>query len=212
MVRWKKNPKLKEWWKQLTGHAKVEWFRKWQRLTPKEKADMMSFVERGILAHELLEDEVDKFITFDMFVQSRAHLNVTIDQHEAKWQEEIDSCRAECKFARNQWLVPRFEGIERRSRTRVTQQFEVFRQVDITSADHMDQLWQQSKAMLTAFQQSIPETKTIDTSFPEPHVTARPEEQPQRAAPANVVMDNIVREVEMRVSFHVSGLPTLNQI
>jgi len=193
----KTNPKLKEWWKNMKLAEKTEWWRRWQKLNAKGRSDVMAFIEKGIVAQELLQDEIDAFITFDKWCDGKG-TNFTEAQLLERWVSEIESCKSECLFLRGQWLLPRFEGVERRNRTRHSQEISMYRQVNIHSAEQMTQLWQAGQQALERFKGSIRPPTSAAPLRVDPAVHARLEDMPTVTRPKDALFDSISREVTMR--------------
>ena len=155
---------------------------------------MLSFIERGIKAFELIEDEIDRWITYDAWCQGKPS-TWSESQLEQRWLEELQSCKTECLYIRNQWLMPRFEGVERRRRSRTTQEIEIFRQVDIRNAESMEQLWQSGVAGLERWQAAMPTVSVAAPLRNDPSTSVRPEDMPLRVEPQLPLCDSIAREV-----------------
>ena len=194
-TRWTTNKKLKQWWTSLTAVQKQGWFRKWQHMDAKRRFELISFVEETVAAQEQVEDEIDKYITYDMWRREEldAGYECTEASLAAKWKEIVESMRFECIFRRGQWLIPHFAGVERRNRKRLTLAQTAARAANVSDPEQMLSLWQGGAAALNSFAQSA----MVPKSAPQicgPAIDARPEDMPQPAQPQNVILDAIVRE------------------
>ena len=195
VTRWCKNQALKNWWRSMDATAKAEWFRKWQNLEAKRRYDFISFIERTIHAQETLEDEIDKHIPWSVYYAEQICIpGSTFASVETAWKEAVESCRAECKFVRGQWLLPRFEGVESRKRKRVTQEIELMRSANITDSAQMLQLWTSGQQLLDRFSSLTPVIAT-HTGISSPHVNASISDMPTSAIVQDVLHSAISREV-----------------
>jgi hypothetical protein len=194
-TRWTTNKKLKQWWNALTPAQKQGWFRKWQHMDAKRRFELISFVEETVAAQEHVEDEIDKYITFDMWRKQELDMGYEVTEGALadKWKGIIESMRFECIYRRGQWLIPQFAGVERRNRKRLTLAQTAARTANVSDPEQMLSLWQGGQAALNSFAQSQQAAKCAPMLVG-PTVDARPEDMPQPAQPQNVVLDAIVRE------------------
>ena len=193
--RWATNKKLKQWWNSLTQLQKQGWFRKWQHMDAKRRFELISFVEETVQAQEHVEDEIDRYITFEMWRMEELDngYEVTEGALAEKWKELIESMRFECIFRRGQWLIPHFAGVERRNRKHLTLAQTAARTANVSDPEQMLSLWQGGLAALSTFAQSAPVPKSAPAVWG-PTIDARPEDMPQPMQPQNVILDAIVRE------------------
>ena len=195
LTRCKTQPKLKPWWSSMESSQTVDWFRKGGKLSTSQKANSFSFILKGVHAMEIIEDEIDKWITYDKWLEGKGHLGLTEAQLEARWKQEVESCQSECLFVRGRWLLPRFEGVERRTRTRFSQEVEIFRQIDIRNANEMHALWQQHTSAIGQWSKEIQPVRTVAPLHNDPHVAVQPQDMPHRLTPSNLMLDTIGRDV-----------------
>lgn len=195
--RWNKNPKLRKWWHALGPSGQVQWFIKWQQVDQKKRFDFICYVERTLQVHETLEDEVDKFIPYGAYLREKRSEGLQVAQIEAKWKEEVEATRSECILRRGEWLLPRFEGVERRSRQRLSQEQELMRRADVNEPSLMEALWSQGKKALERFSASVQPT-LCPTPTPAPYVNVNPSDQPASVQPQDALFGVIAREVSAR--------------
>lgn len=197
--RWQANKRLRQWWNSLSKVERQGWFRKWQSLEAKRRFDFITFVEETCAAQELLEDEIDRFVTFEMWRRNEIiggqELEWSEEQLVDKWKGIVESMRYECIFRRGQWLIPQFEGIERRSRKRLTLAQTASRVANVSDPEQMMSLWQGGVKALQEFAHSAPVTATYQADAgPAIASDARPEDMPQSPAPQNMMLEAIARQ------------------
>lgn len=197
--RWQTNKRLRQWWNSLSKVERQGWFRKWQSLEAKRRFDFITFVEETCAAQELLEDEIDRFVTFEMWRRNEIiggqELEWSEEQLVDKWKGIVESMRYECIFRRGQWLIPQFEGIERRSRKRLTLAQTASRVANVSDPEQMMSLWQGGVKALEEFAHSAPVTATYQADAgPAIASDARPEDMPQSPAPQNMMLEAIARQ------------------
>ena len=129
--RWKNNAALRKWWQAFTPQAKIAWFLNWQGLEPRAKFDFIQFVERTLKTQELIEDEITAWIPYAEYYKDKVAEGKAPRTIEAMWAAEIEARRAECQWHRSQWLLPVFKGLERRVRSRSSQECEAMKSVNV---------------------------------------------------------------------------------
>ena len=100
---------------------------------------------------------------------------------ERKWAEEIEAHKAEARMCRGQWLLPRFEGLRRTNRTRLTQEHELMRNAPVQDANQMEMLWRGGAQQLDRFRASIQPTITVAPTKRAPDVDASIADMPVAA-------------------------------
>ncbi len=61
------NTKLKTWWNALKAPQQTSWLLRWQQLDPKRRCELTQYVETTIAAQELVEDDIDRFVPYDVW-------------------------------------------------------------------------------------------------------------------------------------------------
>ena len=143
-ARWKSAPKLRAWWQNMSSTEQAAWFIKWQALPAKPRFDLLQYVERTIEARELIDDAIDNHLTLAKYIRERwlEYRTLTNEAITRKFTDIVESRQAECRFERNEWLIPRFDGFQRRTRARITQEQHMMRAVNIQCANEVTSLWQ----------------------------------------------------------------------
>jgi len=157
----------------------------------------VQFIERAVLSIEILQDEIWRWCTYEMWLEKQFHTQLSSAQLETKWKSEVEACKSECLFAHGQWLLPRFEGIEKRVRHKQSAEIELFRGVDINSAAEMDVIWETGRKKLVQFETQF---KPVQCPLPvtaEPHIPVAPEDQPTQGQVNNSLFGSIAREVSL---------------
>ena len=193
--RWAKSRKLREWWNNLQPPAQQAWFRKWGSLSVKKRFACLNYVEETIHAAELLEDEIDKWITIAKY--KKEHPCKTKEVCEREFQEIVDANKSECLFRRDEWLIPTFEGVERIKRRRKTQAWSAGRSSEIDSAKELAELMAGGSQLLDRYLASLPDaiiTPTSSTEVSTIRFDSNPGDQPMSAAPQDLVIGAIQRE------------------
>ena len=65
--RWQRNKRLRGWWNNMKGDQQVAWFRKWMQLDAKKRFEALQFTENTIEAKEQVEDEIDRYVPYDIW-------------------------------------------------------------------------------------------------------------------------------------------------
>lgn len=114
--RWTKNRASKTWWGALTPEAHIAWYCKHHEVqaAEKRKYQEISHAESSISQERMGEDEVDRFIPWDVFEERGLETGRTSSQLEQDFIDIVQSGAHACLYRRNQRLVPRFMGVERR--------------------------------------------------------------------------------------------------
>jgi hypothetical protein len=191
--RWKTNPVLKAWWKKLAPHQQRDWFLKWQSMTPKERFQHITYAEAYEDAHEDIEDEIEKFIPFGTYEEKYIR-TLTPDVILQNWLDIIEENQSECKYRRGQWLIPEYKGIERRVRSRRTEQISTTRTADIEDDNQLLSHLAAGRSRLARLREQAPQS-VIPARNTGPIATSRPTDQPQRPEPQGLLVDTIHREV-----------------
>ena len=131
------------------------------------------------------------WIPYERFYREEMPILKNETKVEKKWQELLEANKYQVVWRRNQWLVPRFEGLERRVRQRVSQEMECIRQANIQDAQQMDLLWTGGEAALQRFRDSIQPTLTILAGMAQPYIVSQPADQPAIPKPADVFFQAI---------------------
>ena len=190
-IRWRISPALKAWWNSLSATAQREWFVKWGLMSAKDRAACMEHIDTAEDAQEDIEDEIDKWITYDKFCT--IHPTWTETQLLAEWNSIIELHESECIIRRGRWLIPFFEGVERRVRSRHTEATKVQRTTEITDEKQVESLLGQGRTRIARWRENVPSVITAPAN--DPVLDARPVDQPHRAPSHGVIADSIKREV-----------------
>ena len=194
-VRWKSNTKLKKWWTGLEKLQQQDWFRKWKQMTPRARFQEISYVEKHEISIEDLEEEVEKFQTWKMFL--RANPRKSEDDLKAEWIKIIEDNRSECCVRRGEWLVPEFQGIERRIRKRQAESQVVERVAHIKDHATLDIFWASGKQRLDMAKAAISPAviDLTDYNVHAPGINSRAMDMPMRASSSGVLLEAMSREV-----------------
>lgn len=194
-VRWKTNPKLKKWWQALGEAGKVAWFLKWQGLESKRRFEFIQYVEMTIEVQEVLEDEIDEWITFSTYHGEKfGKPGMTLQVIEQMWKEAIESCKSECRYARGEWLLPRFMGFRRITRQRRTQGHEAMRLANITDPNQMETLWAGGAQSLARHISALQAPVVSQPAVAAPHVAVQPSDMPVAPMVIDTMREVIARE------------------
>ena len=192
--RWARNRKLKDWWNGLNAADQTKWFQKWQQFDTRKRFDTLKFIERTVESFEMIEDDVDAWMTYDKFYLEKKLLGLADPAIEGQWRDIVNGRRAECIYRRNQWLIPRYEGFERRVRRRLSQELESQRSISVEDAEQLTNLLLRGRETLMQARGSVQPTLTIEGRAG-PSVISTPGDQPAGPQPANMMLDNVEREV-----------------
>ena len=193
-ARWRSNGKLKKWWQSLSPTQQADWFIKWQALENKKRFEFIQYIEKTVHAQELIEDEIDSFIPYDQYYRDKIIEGIQKHLIPNLWKEAIDSCKYECIIRRGQWLLPRFDGVKRTTRFRMTQEQCAMRFVNVIDANQMEQLWAGGAAIWDRFLNNLPQTLAVTPTITAPTVTMQQAGQPQAPPWDDVLRGSIHRE------------------
>ena len=142
---------------------------------------------------ENLDDVLDRFEPYECYWERHHAMGETDQAIAASFVSIIDNNRSTCLYKRDQWLVPRFMGVERRVRQRTTDAVSTSRSVAINDANELQQRMQSGLESLRRFANSAPAPLMV-TPYPAPETASRPEDQPQLVTPPSVIAAAIARE------------------
>ena len=147
------------------------------------------------MAHELIEDDVDRWIPFAVFRREKKSENNAIGENMIgdMWKADLETLRYEAQYRRGKWLLPRYEGFERRSRSRQTQEQVAMRQTDVKDAASIMSLWGSGQQLINRFAGSIQPVSVPPALFG-PSIDARPQDMPSAARPVDIMFESIARE------------------
>ena len=182
----------------------MAWFRKWGGMTSKQRFDAISYIETTVKAFEAIEDELDHFMTFAVWEEKKQAARWSDERILKEWTAIVESQRDECLWRRNQWLIPRFEGVHRIKRQRTSQEIMASRHASITDSSQIGKLWSAGEASLQQFGASIQATVANGTHVEGPSLHVRAGDQPVQLPTRDVIFGDVEREVvitEARVIF-----------
>ena len=191
------NPKLKQWWNSLPQDQQTAWFVKWQTMGAKRRYDSMSFTERSVHAHDLIDDEIGQWLPFDEYYnRNYSKPGNTLATLKRDFEEIVNSQRHNCRVARGQWCIPVFGGLERRNRQRVSNEYDTSRgQSSVSDQNQLQRLRSQADEQLRRSYEHVVAPVVILPQLPVPQISARQEDQPALVNPQDGMYENISREV-----------------
>ena len=175
--RWAKNRTLKIWWDVLLPDARINGFCKNQecQLGEKRKHGEITHGDSSIQQEHMGEEELDHFIPWDLFEEKGLRRGRNSTELEAEFIGIVQSGEYECLFRRNQWLVPKFCGVERRRGWRnIQQSADERRAIDLTPED-LRALSSTSDKLRDEFAQQTP-CAIMPPPSALPHIDARIED------------------------------------
>ena len=194
-ARWQTSRKLKVMWETHTPSQRIEWYRKQQNAESgsKRKFDEVTYAEQSVKTEALDEEELDHFIPWSIFKESdKKKSEATLLQD---FTDIVHRSDTEAIWRRDQWLVPRFEGVMRKKRKTMAQEQVVRRSAGVTSNDQLDKLMVGGKVVLDQFRNSIAPT-AMALATDTPYVDVRPEDQPAAVEPIDAMSSAVSREVK----------------
>ena len=111
--RWQRDCKLKLWWDSLNLAAQGQWYRT-QHHNPsgsKRKYDALNVQDSSLDKAYNGEEDVDMFVPYDIFEQKCIALGMKIPEAQSAFRTMVEDPFIECKWRRNQWLVPQYQGV-----------------------------------------------------------------------------------------------------
>ena len=190
--RWRTLPALKAWWTNLDQNEQRKLFIKWQGMNNQQRFNSIQYMEFSESTLEDLEDEVEKFETFADYKLRYPLMHDNVVQQ--NWLDTIEQNRNECVFRRNEWLVPRFAGIERRVRQRRAEGHRTERAATVDSETALQQFVQAGRERLSrAIDSQAP--SVISPVTDAPVCNAGIVDMPLRPSVLSVMIESIDREV-----------------
>ena len=113
----------------------------------------------------------------------------------ADFKKIVDECQAECRFARGEWCVPVFKGVEGRKGTVEETQSVETRTSRIHSATHLQRMQDSSRALHSSFMASLVDVVRTPDIMQAPETEAQPSDQLAQAVAAFPISSAIQREV-----------------
>ena len=149
-ARWAKNVKLRNWWNSLSPETQTTYYLKWQSLNAKDRYRAITYCEEVAMSIEDIEDETDNHIPLDTYVQnfSAKYPGTPFATMEANFVAIVNSCRSECLYRRDQWLIPVFEGVKRIKRRRHAETITASREAELQDPRQVDAFWAGGKDRL----------------------------------------------------------------
>ena len=195
--RWTKNRKLKSWWVGLNEEEQRLWFVK-QQTNPagtKRRFADVEYQEKTSTSVGALEDEVDLFMTWARFKREGSQGGKQVEDLELEWADLVSDPSVEAIMRRGQWLVPEFQGVERRKRKATTQEHSASRGREVDDENQLAILRQSGEDLLNKFSASVAAPlRPLPADVPSvPDVT--PADQPMSSAPTDFILHTINREV-----------------
>jgi hypothetical protein len=120
--------------------------------------DILMMIE-WIEAHRLDESEVDNYEPYDVFRNRRLSENARLSPGEvqAEFLAMVEDSDIPCKYARNQWLVPHFVGVEVKKVKSIGVQFSTKVSANITNDEQQRKIARVGQSALSDFSSSIKE-------------------------------------------------------
>ena len=112
--RWGKDRKLKTMWDGYSGQQRIDYMRE-RHTTPtgaQRKFDECKFSEESVDKRQFGEHEEDWWVPWRIFKAAGEREGKPLAQIEREWHAAIEDPEVECKWSRDQWLVPLYEGIK----------------------------------------------------------------------------------------------------
>ena len=162
-------------------------------MSSRQRFATISFIEKTVKAFEAIEDELDHFMTFAVWEDKKQAARWPDERILSGWTKIVESQRDECLRRRNQWLIPRFEGVHRIKRQRASQEIVASRHASMTDPSQIGKLWSAGEASLQQFGASIQATVATGTHVEGPSLHVRPGGQPVQLPTRGVIFGNVER-------------------
>ena len=192
--RWSKNKDLRTWWQSLSAEEQTQWFLRWQSMLSKRRFDGINFAETSSRSAGVRDEDVDAFIPWDKFLRDGMAMGKSSSVLEGEWKDIIQNRRAECRFHRGQWLVPRYEGMERRQFQQQDQSWHLSRHAAIQDEAQLNELQTGANEIIQRFSDALRAAVLPTPQLPAPHVESSEAEQSRFIMPADLIHGNVMRE------------------
>ena len=103
---------VKDWWGKLSEDERAVWVLKWQVVSAKRRFEDIQYIERPVTSCEEIWDEVDGYKNWAMFKDEGIRKGVALITLEAEWTGLIQASQHHCLYARGEWLLSVFRGLE----------------------------------------------------------------------------------------------------
>ena len=148
----------------MSSITQAQWFVKWQQFPAKARFDHLTYLERTIHAHEIIVDKVDNFVPLaryirERYLEDRALTNAVMER---EFGDICEQRASECMFENGEWSIPRFDGVQKLQRTRITQEQVAMRQVNVSDADALVNLWKGGRRNRMMFRSGVSSTDVLN--------------------------------------------------
>ena len=193
--RWAKNRALKIWWDGLSPEERINWFCKNQecQVGEKRKYGDISHADASIQQEHMGEEELDHFIPWDLFEEKGLRRGRSSTQLETEFIDIVQGGEYECLYRRNQWLVPKFCGVERRRGWKNMQRSTDERRASDLTPEDLRTLSSTSDKLRDEFAQQTP-IAIMPLPSALPHIVARIEDQKESRQADDIMGGAIQRE------------------
>ncbi len=194
--RWNQNRKLRSWWNEQTKEQQINWFQK-QHDVPvgaKRKFDLLQYSEQATKSAFRSEADVDRFVPWSVFRREGLACGRSEQELEKEFQDRVDDPTCEAVQRRGQWLVPVYEGMERRTGEESKQAMTAMRTAVVVNNDQLVQLQHGGGALRSQFLESCEQTKTGKDLEKSGWVQGQVSDQPVMNAPMDVISKAVARE------------------
>ena len=183
-------------WEHKIEEEKTQWYLKQQQLPANAKRKFEDIEYTETAGDEAYTDdfEVDKWMTFSDFEDKGLIRQKSPAQIEQEWIDIVTSRTQECRYARKEWLIPRFAGVERHTGARQSQTSNLTRTATNLLPEDVEQLRRSGDQLRASFLNGV--TAPVMAVAPQPHIDVAAAEQPSAPKPADVLGRAIGREVE----------------
>ena len=195
--RWSRNRSLKTWWENKSPEEQTAWFQRQQNLKPGQKrsfSDVEYSDESSTVAFDNIA-RIEAWITYEEFEMPKLVRGMTIADIEAEFLRIVDSCKADCRWENNQWLIPKFKGLQRLTGMGTEQRNKVARYALVESAEDLRTLQSSGSRLISEFSSGIVPVKVVENIAPAVSFVALETDQPRSRASTDVMAMACHREV-----------------
>ena len=198
--RWSRNRSLKTWWDKQSEPQQVGWYREQHtvRRGTKRKMDVMYADKSSSLAYNY-EENADRWIPYEVYLReelpkkqkSEAELLIA-------FRNIVENSLSHCRWERNEWCIPRWDGILNRAGHGTQQESSSSRQVShLDNSDELRQLQQGGAKLVEQFSAQLQGIRGAQELGAEaPVCNAVPQDMPTAPRPTDVIANVVNREVQ----------------
>ena len=195
--RWVRNRPLKGWWDSQNEMEQANWYRKQHGLKRGEKRKFeATYSDLSNRRAWTNYDNIDRWVPFHIYLQIELPKGLKNEAEiRAEFNDIVARCQSDCRWERNEWCIPIWQGMELRRGTGLEQVSSTSRvAVEVESSEDLRAMQAVGARLLTDFTSSFERVQGASdpSSAPMPDVSVS--EQPRLREERDVMTAVVNRE------------------